>query len=70
VEAAAVASNHLVAEISVERDDDQPTRQRILDQGLIVLGLDARLARSDDRVASSVQQEHHRLDQVLVGQEG
>jgi hypothetical protein len=68
VQASTAPTQDLIAEVLVERDDDQAIRQGILDQGLIIVSVKACIPCADDAVAPTIQQEHHRFDHVLVGE--
>jgi len=69
VEATTPASKRTIAQVLVKGDHHQISRERILDQRLVILRFDACVAGPDDPVTSSIQQQHHWLDHVLVSQE-
>ncbi len=70
MKALTTASQRLVAEVPVERNNDEHIRQGVLHERLVIFGFDSSIPRSYDPMAPPIQEQHHRLDHVLVGQKG
>jgi len=69
LKAPAAPSKRLIAKVPVESDHRELIRQGIFNERLVVFRLDTCLTGPYDAVPSSIQQQHDRIDHVLVGKE-